>query len=349
MSVWWVVPPTSSATVSGKSGASRAPVFTGGGSDARSRRARRPVGPLTGMLQPDSPFAKTDLIGPRASLAGRRILQVELRHGSGHDEIAVVKAERARNAVLVELEADSVGRGLFAGLRGALLEIADGDGPALETGQRCIAGCSIVRQFLARRDGIADHRKGREHLVAGFRAVEHRQLKQGLAGLRRLDDAPDMLSREYDLCVEIEVLRLRLYKLDRHPGAVATSAAVDGIDDVFIDLVFGVEAKRFGVAVFPGGGPQIAHRHLAPAAVDPRHLAELQCVAFTGAAGEIIKNASTHRLDGSLAMRLQKLEVVDGAMRRERYPCRSRRRGGKAGPRHQRGCNHLQSDLHAHP
>src|SRR5258707_1051111 len=220
MSVWWVVPPTSSATVSGKSGASRAPVFTGGGSDARSRRARRPVGPLTGMLQPDSSFAKTDLIGPRASLTGRRILQVELRHGSRHDEIAVVKAERARNAVLVELEADSVGRGLFAGLGGALLEIADGEGPALETGQR-----------------------------------------------------------------------------------------------------------------------------FAPGAVDLQLWENWRCVPSTAAPGKIKKNASPPRLEGSLAMRFKKLEVVDGAMRRERSPCRSRRRGGKAGPRHQRGCNHLQSDL----
>src|SRR5262249_58454768 len=83
-------------------------------------------------------------------LAGGGLLDLELRHRSGHDEIAVIEAERARNSVLIELKADGIGWGLFPGLGSALVEIADGDGPAFETRQHRIAGCRIVRQLVAR-------------------------------------------------------------------------------------------------------------------------------------------------------------------------------------------------------
>jgi hypothetical protein len=48
-------------------------------------------------------------------------------------------------------------------------------------------------------------------------------------------------------------------------------------------------------------------------------------------------------------MGLQQLEVIDGAMRRERRTCFGRARGATARRYHQGGGSHLQSDFNAHP
>jgi hypothetical protein len=48
-------------------------------------------------------------------------------------------------------------------------------------------------------------------------------------------------------------------------------------------------------------------------------------------------------------MGLQELEVIDCAMRRERYTSFSHARGAEACRCHQGGGSHLQSDFNAHP
>ena len=102
-----------------------------GGSGYRGDPAARV--PLTETPQPHNAFVKSDSTGAAASLAGGRVLHVQLRHHPRHGEIAVVERQGARNAVLVKLEPDGIDRGLFPGGRGALFEIAAGAAPPPST------------------------------------------------------------------------------------------------------------------------------------------------------------------------------------------------------------------------
>src|ERR1700693_682750 len=99
------------------------------------------------------------------SLALRRLLDVELAHGAGDDEIVVVELERARDAVLVEFEADRIDRGLLAALLVGAVEIADGHGPALGAGEPRLAGSRIVDLFVG-PDLVPDQRHGAVDLLA---------------------------------------------------------------------------------------------------------------------------------------------------------------------------------------
>src|SRR4051812_22708529 len=71
------------------------------------------------------------------TVAGRRVLDVERLQLAADHEVVVVELQGARDAVLVELEADGVDGRLLA-LPLGLVEIADGDGPAPHSGERCL-------------------------------------------------------------------------------------------------------------------------------------------------------------------------------------------------------------------
>src|SRR5689334_6628717 len=87
-----------------------------------------------------------------SSLAGGRVLDLELAHVAADHEIVVVERERARDAVLVELEADRVDRCLLTARGIVAVEIADGDRPAREPGKRRLSGGCVGRQLFVGRN-----------------------------------------------------------------------------------------------------------------------------------------------------------------------------------------------------
>src|SRR5262249_17288005 len=80
-----------------------------------------------------------------------------------------------------------------------------------------------------------------------------------------------------------------------------------------IEIVLRFEDELLRRAVLPGGRAQVAERDLALAVVELGDLAELQRVAFAGAAGEIVKDPPARR-HGRVAARLRERELVDRAM-----------------------------------
>src|SRR5258708_20539361 len=82
-----------------------------------------------------------------------------------------------------------------------------------------------------------------------------------------------------------------------------------------------LEPVALAGTVFPGGRAKIAQRHLALAAVQLRNLPEFGGVAFAGAAGKIIENASTDAVDRVGATRLHQRELVKRLMREKRAAC----------------------------
>src|SRR5258707_14506280 len=65
-----------------------------------------------------------------------------------------------------------------------------------------------------------------------------------------------------------------------------------------------LEPVTLASAIFPGGRAQIAQRHLALAAVELRNLPEFRSVAFAGAAGKTVEDASADVVDRVGATRL---------------------------------------------
>src|SRR6202166_1520992 len=133
-------------------------------------------------------------------LTGLGLLEVERGHLAADGEIGIVEDERARDAVLVELESDGIDRLLLAALLRfliLLLEIADGHRPARELGKLGEFCRRIFRQLRARRDRAADHGERAVEFLAGFRPVIDRKFQDGFAFARGDDDAPHVLGREY--------------------------------------------------------------------------------------------------------------------------------------------------------
>src|SRR5215831_18904536 len=88
-------------------------------------------------------------------LAGLAIPQLDRLELAADGEIVVVEQQRARDAVLVELELDRIDRRLVAGI-GRLVEIAHRHRPAPQRRERILAGGGIGGQPLIRRDRVAD-------------------------------------------------------------------------------------------------------------------------------------------------------------------------------------------------
>src|SRR5271154_4940909 len=96
-----------------------------------------------------------------------RLFHFDRAEFSTDDEVVVVERQRARNTVLVELEANGVSRclvGVFLGL--TLIEIADRNGPAWDLGKFRLVGCRIIVFVLAGPDFLANDGKRIENLVA---------------------------------------------------------------------------------------------------------------------------------------------------------------------------------------
>ena len=93
----------------------------------------------------------------RALRTRLRVFQFERSHLAADREICVVENERARDAVLVKLEADRIDRRLLAALLGLFVifvEIADGHRPARQLGQRG-QFCRCVGRVLFRLEQSA--------------------------------------------------------------------------------------------------------------------------------------------------------------------------------------------------
>src|SRR5215469_9162286 len=101
----------------------------------------------------------------RSSLAGRRVLNVELAHVARDDEVVVVELQRPRDAILVKLERDGIDRGLLLTLGIVAVEIADRHRPAGEALERRLSGSGVGRHLLVGRDGAADQRHGTVDLL----------------------------------------------------------------------------------------------------------------------------------------------------------------------------------------
>src|ERR1039457_690732 len=86
--------------------------------------------------------------------AGLGLLDVERRHLALDGEIAILEAQRTRDAVLVNLEGDGIDRCLLTGAldRGVLLlEIADSHRPARELAKLGDFRRRIIRRLRPRR------------------------------------------------------------------------------------------------------------------------------------------------------------------------------------------------------
>src|SRR5499426_4618205 len=121
------------------------------------------------------------------SLAGLAVADLDRGELAADGEIVVVEHQRARDAVLVDLELDGVDRRGIAAL-GRLVEIAHRDRPALEADKRLFARGRIVRDALVGRDHGADDGQRIINLLALFRAVVDGEFQNVLAFTRSLDD-----------------------------------------------------------------------------------------------------------------------------------------------------------------
>src|SRR6266403_2672327 len=83
-----------------------------------------------------------------------------------------------------------------------------------------------------------------------------------------------------------------------------------------------LEPVTLASAIFPRGRAQIAQRYLALAAIELRDLPEFRGVAFAGAAGETVEDASADVVDRVGATRLHQPEFVKRLMREKRSACR---------------------------
>jgi len=181
-----------------------------------------------------------------------------------------------------------------------------------------LSGERIARCLFVRRDRAADHGEGIVDLLAAVGAVIDGDLEQGLALARGRDDAADVLGGEQQFGLEGQALLRRLGQADGDAVRGPFRLAVDRIAQFLIEVILGMEAQPTARAVLPRGRAQIAHRHLAFAAVELRNLAELERIAFAGVAGEVVQNAPAHGFHRLFAARCGKLEIVDGAMRGKR-------------------------------
>ena len=123
-----------------------------------------------------------------ASVAGLAVADLERGELAADGEVVVVEDERARDAVLVELELDRIDRRLVAARRVAV-EIAHRDRPALEARELRLAGGGIVGNALVRRDLAADDGRRIVDLLALLRAVVDRNLENRLVLARGREDA----------------------------------------------------------------------------------------------------------------------------------------------------------------
>src|ERR1700730_276119 len=261
---------------------------------------------------------------PAPSLTRLGILDVEFAHRAGDDKIIVVEHQRPRDAVLVQLERHRINRGLFAVLgSGVAVVIAHRDRPPGQRFHRVARGGGVwYRDGPTARDRRPDHGKRVVDLLAVIGPVIDHQLQHGLAFPRRRDDALDLLGREYRIAVERKRLGLRLFQFDRNMVAGALRDAFDragvGVVHPGVDL----ETVALARAILPGSRAQIAQRDLALAAVQFGHLPEFRGVAFAGAAGKIIENATARAVDRVGAARLQQTELIKRLMREK---CAARR------------------------
>src|SRR5262245_29836430 len=130
-----------------------------------------------------------------ASVAGLGVADLERGELATDREVVVVENERARDAVLVELELDRIDRRLVAA-RGVAVEIAHRDRPALEARELRLAGGGILGNALVRRDLAADDGRRIVDLLALLRAVVDRHLENGLVLARGRDDAAHVVGRK---------------------------------------------------------------------------------------------------------------------------------------------------------
>src|SRR5262249_44921988 len=214
------------------------------------------------------------------------------------------------NPIFVELEADRINwRLLAASFLGVLVEVADGNRPALQALESRLAGCSIGRVLFARTDLTTDDRQRVVDLFAGFRAVIDGKIENGFSLACGFDRSPDMFGRKHHPSLKVERLFLRLRYFHRQTIRAAFGAAVDPVDLLLIDVVLRVKAKALCACVFPGHRAQIAERYLALAIVKFRDLPEFQRVAVTGTAGKVIEDTPAHGLNRALAVGSSKREI----------------------------------------
>src|SRR5258708_28437663 len=147
------------------------------------------------------------------------------------------------------------------------------------------------------------------------------RLEQGFSFAPSLDDALDLLGRTRRRTVERKGLGDGLLQLDRDVIAGALGHPIDGAGVGIIHPRVDLEAVTLARAIFPGRGTQIAQCQLALAAVEFGDLPEFGGVAFAGAAGEIIEDASARAVDRVVSARFYHAELVELLMRQERSSC----------------------------
>src|SRR4051794_12098929 len=259
-----------------------------------------------------------DRVAGQPSIAGLAVLRVELAHRARNHKIVVIEHKLARDAVLVELERHRVDRRLLAFLLlGLAVEIADGDGPALERFHVLVGRRGIGRAFAFGRDRLADHGQRVVDLLAIVGAVIDRELEQRLAVLRGGNDALDLFGREYDLSVERKALRRRQLQLDIDVVAVALRRTVDPAGVSLVHPRLDLEAVAFTASVLPGIGAEVAERDLTLAAVELGDLAEFGGVALARTSREIVEDAAARAVD-RIGARFHQAQIIERLMREER-------------------------------
>src|SRR5688572_4088415 len=179
----------------------------------------------------------------RSARAGGFGLELQVLQLAGEDEVAVIEAEGAADAVGVELKGDRVD---WRALAFAGREIAQGHGPARQPRQAILAsgGLDIAG---ARRDAAADHRERIVDLAAVVGAVEDLGVQGRVAGARRSDEALHMGRRKERRVAEGQGLALRLLEADAEAVGPALGLAVDGASLRPLQLRVGLEPERLAV------------------------------------------------------------------------------------------------------
>src|ERR1700730_758241 len=196
-------------------------------------------------------------LSPTLFPAGRGLEELDAGEVALEREAAVIKLQRAADAILVELEAEHVGRRALAGPG---LEVAERHRITLDLRELRLLPRLLHPAALAL---AADDGERVVDALAVGRAVEHLDLEDTIAGAGGGDQPLEVLGGQQNRTVDLEQRRLRLRQAHREAAAGALGAPVDVVLNLAVDEVLAFEAEGLRGAVLPGDAAQVAGRLLA--------------------------------------------------------------------------------------
>src|ERR1700680_626069 len=170
-------------------------------------------------------------LSPALFPARRGLEELDASEVALEREAAVIKLQRTADAILVELEAEHVGRRALAS---AGLEVAERHRVALDRRELRLLPRLLPLAALAL---AADDGERVVDALAVGRAVEHLDLEDAIAGAGGGDQPLEVLGGQQNRAVDLERRRLRLRQAHREAAAGARGAPGDVVLNLAVDEV----------------------------------------------------------------------------------------------------------------